>query len=97
MQRGISRKSNGFTVKRSDVLWHLHQPRVFQAIASLLGVKEATTSTPGWFGKRSKATRNVLNEMTADELAAVDADVKRIKNEGYPDEIKRRYVVSRAH
>jgi hypothetical protein len=35
--------------------------------------------------------------MTADELAAVDADVKRIKNEGYPDEIKRRYVVSRAH
>lgn len=65
---------------------------MFDEIAKLLNVEEATTSTKGWFEKRLPAIHNVLENMSAEESAEIDVEVDRISNGGYPDEVRRQYV-----
>lgn len=79
-------------VKRSEVLWKTKPDLVFREIAALLGIEKADTSTPDWFGKRLPAIQNIVEKMTDEEKAKLDAKVQQINNKGYPEEIKRRYV-----
>jgi hypothetical protein len=90
MTSGSSRKSNNFRVKRSEVIWSLYQDRVFEEIGNLLGVEDATTTTPGWFEMRTPAIKNVFNSMTAAEKAVLDAEQEKMTGEGYPEQKKRR-------
>jgi hypothetical protein len=92
MRRGLARASNDFKVKRSEVVWNLHQADVLNEIGNLLGVEEATTSTPGWFAKRTPAIHNIILNLSPEEEAQLDAEVERIEKQGYPDEVKRKYV-----
>jgi hypothetical protein len=88
----LARASNNFKVKRSEVFWNLHQKDVLQEISILLGVEEVTTITPGWFPLRLPAICNIIKRMSPEELGQLDADVERTNKEGYPDEVKKKYV-----
>ncbi|KAM6489951.1 hypothetical protein JOM56_014530 [Amanita muscaria] len=90
MWQPLAKKSNNFTVKKSEVLWNLHQEDVLKEIAHLLDLEEVTTSTPGWFPLRLPAIANILERLSPGEQAQLDADVERINKEGYPDDVKRR-------
>lgn len=74
------------------MIWNLHQDSVLKEIATLLNVEKATTTTTGWFPKRITAAGVVLEKMNAEQKAELATEVERIRNEGYPDEVKRRYV-----
>ncbi|KJA12511.1 hypothetical protein HYPSUDRAFT_60395, partial [Hypholoma sublateritium FD-334 SS-4] len=52
---GDSASKAKLRVKRTDIIWMLHQDRVFQEIAKLKNLTEATSATPGWFQFRMKA------------------------------------------
>lgn len=90
----MAKKPNGLKIKRSEVLWHTKQDLVYKEIANLLGVEKADSSTDHWFEKRLPAIKNILDRMTDVESAELDEEVKRINNEGFPDDIKRQYVLS---
>ncbi|KAM6500775.1 hypothetical protein JOM56_003789 [Amanita muscaria] len=90
VRKGIARKSNGFRVKRSNAIWMLYEDRVWEEIASLLGVEEANSSTLGWFGMRIRALQNIHRKMSEAEKAKVDEEVEKMSRKGYPDEVKRR-------
>src|ERR1700679_1417921 len=94
MTKGRLKKSNNFKVKRSEAVWSLYQDRVFKEIGKLLGVSDATTSTPGWFQMRLPAIKSVFDSMTAEEKAVLDAEQEKMMEEGYPEQTKRRYVHS---
>lgn len=79
-------------MKLTEALWLTREQDVLAEIATLLGVAEATTKTPGWFGLRMKALGNILERMTPEEKAALDIERERISQEGHPEEIRRRFV-----
>jgi hypothetical protein len=54
-------------VKLTTALWLSREEDVWVEIASLLGVPEATSNTPGWFEVRMKALGNMLARMTPEE------------------------------
>ena len=74
MTKGCSRKSKDFKVKRSEAIYSLYKDRVFKEIGNLLGVEDATTSTPGWFQLRLPAIKSVFDSMTAEEKAMLETD-----------------------
>ena len=90
--QGPSRKSNNFKVKRSEAIWSLHQDRVFKEIARMLGVDEATTTTPGWLPMRLPAIKRVYESMTEDERAVLHTEKEKMMMQGYSEQKKRRYV-----
>jgi hypothetical protein len=92
MTKGCSRKSNNFKVKRSEAIYSLYKDRVFKEIGNLLGVEDATTSTPGWFQLRLPAIKSVFDSMTAQEKAMLETEQDKMMREGYPEVTKRRYV-----
>jgi hypothetical protein len=92
MERGVARKSNNFRPKRADVLWNTDKELVMEEIANLLEVDHATTETPGWFSVRSKATKNIIQKMSPEELEELDEEVEKIASKGYNEKIQRRYV-----
>ena len=92
MTKGSSRKSNNFKVKRSEVIWSLHQDRVWKEIGDMLGVEDASTSTPGWFQNRLPAIKRIFESMTAEEKAVLEAEQEKMEREGYPEKTKQMYV-----
>jgi len=92
MTKGSSRKSNNFKVKRSEVIWSLHQDRVWKEIGDMLGVEDASTSTPGWFQNRLPAIKRIFESMTAEEKAVLEAEQEKMERDGYPEKTKRMYV-----
>ena len=92
MTKGSSRKSNNFKVKRSEVIWSLHQDRVWKEIGDMLGVEDASTSTPGWFQNRLPAIKRIFESMTAEEKVVLEAEQEKMERKGYPEKTKRMYV-----
>jgi hypothetical protein len=92
MKKGSSRKSNNFKVKRSEVIWNLHRDRVWKEIGDMLGVEDASTSTPGWFQNRLPAIKRVFESLNAEEKAVLENEQEKMEGEGYPEKTKRRYV-----
>ena len=58
----------------------------------MLGVEEATTSTPGWFVMCLPAMKNILSQMDAAANAELDAEVEKIRRQGYPERVKWKYA-----
>jgi hypothetical protein len=79
-------------VKLNEVLWQTNKELVFTEIASLLGIPSADSNTPGWIGKRLKALQNVYARMNPEEKAALKMHRNRIKREGHPEDLRRKYV-----
>jgi hypothetical protein len=92
MKKGSSRKSNNFKVKRSEVIWSLHQDRVWKEIGDMLGVEDASTSTPGWFQNRLPAIKRVFESLNAEEKAVLENEQEKMEGEGYSEKTKRRHV-----
>jgi hypothetical protein len=92
MKKGSSRKSNNFKLKRSEVIWNLHRDRVWKEIGDMLGVEDASTSTPGWFQNRLPAIKRVFDSLNAEEKAVLENERGKMEGEGYPEKTKRRYV-----
>jgi hypothetical protein len=90
MTQGLSRKSNDFKVKRSDVIWSLHRDQVMQEIAKMLDVEDATMTTAGWFQMRMPAIKNVYDQMTPQEKLGVRDEQDRVMRQGYSEETKQR-------
>jgi hypothetical protein len=68
----------------------LFQDQVFQEIANLLGVEDATTSTPEWFQKRMPPIKQVFHNMNAKEKADLDEEQEKMMQEGYPELTRQR-------
>jgi hypothetical protein len=63
---------------------------VFNEIASILNIDTASTSTPGWFTLRTKASKNLLESMTEEERKSLEKDADRMQREGLPEDVQRR-------
>ena len=61
-----------------------------EEIGRILNVNNATTETPGWFAARTPAIKNLINNMTEDELNALNVEVERYSKKGYDEPQKRR-------
>jgi hypothetical protein len=59
-------------------------------VAMMLGLETVTTTTPGSFAAKQRALSRILERQTDQELAALDAEVQRISQEGNSEETKRR-------
>ena len=79
-------------LKLTDALWLTQREDALAEIATMLGVSQATTNTPGWFGVRTTACGNIIQRMSPEEKAALEKDRDRICREGHPEEQKRRFV-----
>ncbi len=64
----------------------LHRGKVWDEVATLMDMTEVNENTPGWFKYRMKAIGRVLANMTAEQLAAVDAKKADIAANGFPGE-----------
>jgi len=78
--------------KLTQVLWLTQEKDVLAEIASLLGVPEANTKTPGWFGVRMKAMGNIIERMSPEERAELEKERERISQEGHLEDVRRKYV-----
>jgi len=78
--------------KLTQVLWLTREKDVLAEIASLLGVPEANTKTPGWFGVRMKAMGNIIEWMSPEERAELEKERERISQEGHLEDVRRKYV-----
>lgn len=79
-------------VKLTDALWLTREEDVLAEIATLLNVSKATTKTDGWFGARMTAMGNIIQRMSPEEKAALEKERERLAQEGYQEDIKRKYV-----
>ena len=79
-------------VRLTSALWLTRQKDVQAEIASLLGVPEATTTTPGWLGARMTAMGNILAWMSPEEKAALEQECERISREGHLEDLRQKYV-----
>ena len=59
-------------------------------IAKILGVDVATTETPGWFVARTRAIKNIMGNMTSEELISLDAEVESFLKTGYNEGQRKR-------
>ena len=82
MTKGCSRKLNKFKVKRSEAIYSLYKDWVFKEIGNLLGVEDATTSTPGWFQMWLPAIKSIFDSMTAEEKAMLETEQDKMMQEG---------------
>ena len=76
----------------TDILWWTRQEDVFEEIAKILHLPTADTSTPGWFQLRTKASKNILNNMSQEEREVIEAEAARLQKEGLPQDVQRQYV-----
>jgi hypothetical protein len=79
-----------FRYRLTDYLWWTRQEDVFKEIASILNIETADTHTPGWFQLRTKASKNILNEMAEDERKVLEDEADRMQKEGLPPDIQRK-------
>jgi hypothetical protein len=80
----------GCRYRLTDILWWTRQDEVFRKIASLLDIESATTSTPGWFQLRTKASKEIILSMSDDERKVLENEADRMEKEGLPEEVQRR-------
>lgn len=80
-------------VTRSNFIWLTRRDEVLEEIANLLGLETADTFTPGWFGKRPTAIRNIYSKMSDAEKKKLEVDLESASNKGYPEVTRRRYVL----
>ena len=82
----------GCRYRLTDILWWTRQDRVFEEIASIMGLDRADTRTPGWFTLRTKASKNIILAMTEDEKKVLEDESDLMEKEGLPQEVQRRCV-----
>lgn len=82
----------GGRYRLTDILWWTKQKDVFQEIASILGLDNADTKTPGWFQLRTKASKNIINSMTQEDRNNLENEADRMQKEGLPQDVQRRLV-----
>ena len=54
----------------------------------MLGIEDATTSTPGWFQMQLPAIKSVFNTITAEKKAILETEQDKMMQEGYPEQTK---------
>lgn len=80
----------GSRFRLTDVLWSTQKEKVFEEIASILGLDHADTKTPGWFGLRTKASKNIIDRMPEDEKKSLEDEADRMQEVGLPKDVQRR-------
>jgi hypothetical protein len=76
-------------VRRIDVLYLTHHEAVEEEIKRL---KEEEGKTAPKFELRTTASKNIIENMTEEELKYLDGKVEEIRVKGYPEEYKRMLV-----
>jgi hypothetical protein len=74
----------------TEILWYTQQEAVWKEIASVLNVDSADTNTPGWFENRTKASKNIIAKMSAEEKKKLEDECERMWKEGLPIDIQRK-------
>jgi hypothetical protein len=82
----------GSRYRLTDVLWWTRRDDVFRRIATILDIPTANTSTPGWFQLRTKASKDIILEMSQEDKKVLEDDADRMEREGFPEDVQRRYV-----
>lgn len=80
----------GSRYRLTDVLWWTRQDDVFEEIASILHIRTANTSTPGWFPLRTKASKQILERMTEDQRKVIEDEGDRMEKDGLPQDVQRK-------
>jgi hypothetical protein len=73
-----------------DGLWWKYPEIVMEEVANIMGVDIADTNTPGWFSKRTKAAKNILDRMNDSEMEKLRREVDAMATEGLPKEVQRK-------
>jgi hypothetical protein len=63
-------------------VWRTQRAAVEAELKIMLGVDELDTSTPGYFGQRTAATKRVYEQMDEVEKIKIQHEVQRLKAEG---------------
>ena len=58
----------------------------------MLGIESADTTTAGWFSKRVPAISKIIDRMSEEDQGDLDEEVRQLSAEGYPEDVKQRYV-----
>lgn len=75
-----------------EYVWNTCADDVWRVLSELLNVDDANTQTKGWMAKRHTAIKEVIQRMLHNECLVLDIAVNKAKKEGYPEELKRKYV-----
>jgi hypothetical protein len=73
-----------------DVLWHTKEDDVLKEVASLMGLSEADTYTPGWLRYRTQASKKILDNMPEADMNELQEQAEKIAVEGFSEEKKRK-------
>jgi hypothetical protein len=79
----------GTRYRLTDILWWTRQDEVFQEIALMMNIEIADMKTPGWFQLRTKASKNILNKMSAEALKILEDEADQMEKEGLPPDVQR--------
>jgi hypothetical protein len=73
-----------------EVLWWFNKEKVLTEIAEIIGVDSVTEDNPEWFQHRTKATKNILDNMTDAEMKDLRMKADEIVEKGMPEDLKRK-------
>jgi hypothetical protein len=83
-------KKSRFPTRRIDVLWKTNRDLVEREIIRL---KEEEGRTNPAFELRTKASKNIIEKMTQEELTNLDNTAADMEENGYSEEHKQRLVL----
>jgi hypothetical protein len=55
-----------------------------------MGLDDSTTNTPGWFRHRTKASKNIIDNMTVAEKTTLKDKASKMASEGMPVDQQRK-------
>ncbi|KAF8799826.1 hypothetical protein BYT27DRAFT_7119298, partial [Phlegmacium glaucopus] len=84
--------TKGNRYRLTDVLWWTREADVFKEIASMMDLESADTNTPGWFPLRTRAAKNLLEEMPEVEKKKLRDEADRWVIEGVPPDLQRKFA-----
>ena len=75
-----------------DLLWWVKSEDILREISDLLGSGSTNTDThtPGWFGLRTTAARNILERMTEAEKSDLRKIGDDMAKNGMPEHLQRK-------
>jgi hypothetical protein len=73
-----------------DVLWWTRPDEVLLEIAKIMDIDSANTQTPKWFQYRTRAAKNILNDMSNRAKNQLRDEADKMSAQGLPVDLQRK-------
>jgi len=82
-------KKSSINVNVTDVLWNTNRAAVEAVMMEMLDVPVVDLADRRCFGARTVACKQVLNNMSVQDRALLDAELESRKTQGNPEDVQR--------